>query len=246
MKKLLLLSALLIFACSSDDGSDNNSNNYKLVANFNYSYTLDNTNLPVQYGNCTYNYDGNKLLNITGSTNDGSFIVNYTYNENNKISGIANVTSGTSGEAEYDNQGRITTWTYTEIYEHSPDNLDVSVANFVYNQDGSVVLTWQENQESYTYLLDQNGNVVSVDNIYHYTYDNKNNPFKNILGNGFFINSWISGLTVLANGLNNNIITENGNIFNYTYDDDNYPISINSPNGTDDISNIQVTITYTN
>ena len=65
-------------------------------------------------------------------------------------------------------------------------NPSVSIANFVYNQDGSVVQTWQgDGQTSYTYLFDQNENIttiISTMNIpynvtnteSHYTYDNCN------------------------------------------------------------------------
>ena len=259
MKKLLLLSALFIFACSSDDSSDtndDNSNNYKLVETYQYSYVNNDPNSN-NFGNlyettASYSYDGNKLLNITISNNDGSGTVNYTYNENNKISGVYFV-GGDVGEAEYDNQGRLVTWTYTDVDDNPVGNPSIGVANFVYNQDNSVVQTWSLGS-SFTYLFDQNGNITTITNPAwdgntekNYTYDNKNNPFKNILGNGFFINAWFQGLN-LHPSINNNIITaENeNNIFFYTYDEDDYPISFNSPNGFDYKSNIQVNITYTN
>jgi len=256
MKKLLLLSALLIFACSDDDSSDtnNNYNNYKLVDTYQYSY-VNNDPGSSNFGNIyediiSYSYDGNKLLN---ASND-EFIVNYTYNEDNKISAVY-FSGGDVGEAEYDNQERLVTWTYTDVDDNPIGNPSVSIANFVYNQDGSVVQTWQgEGQSTFTYLFDQNENIttiISTTNNFtnsekHYTYDNKNNPFKNILGNSFFVNIWFNPLNISA--LNNNIITaENeNNIFFYTYDDDDYPISLNSPNGFDYKSNIQATITYTN
>lgn len=262
MKKLILLSTLLIFACSSEDSSDtndNNSNNYKLVETYQYSYVNNDPNSN-NFGNlyettASYSYDGNKLLNITISNNNGSGTANYTYNENNKISGVYSA-GGDVGEAEYDNQGRLVTWTYTDVDDNPVGNPSISVANFVYNQDGSVVQTWEgEGQSTYTYLFDQNGNMTTIINPdewdgnteKNYTYDNKNNPFKNISGNGFFINAWFQGLNLYPS-INNNIITaENeNNIFFYTYDEDDYPISFNSPNGFDYKSNIQVNITYTN
>jgi len=80
----------------------------------------------------------------------------------------------------------------------------------------------------------------------NYTYDNKNNPFKNISGNSFYINIFFKPLGLI--GLRNNVITaENeNNIFFYTYDEDDYPTNFNSPNGFDYKSNIQVNISYTN
>jgi hypothetical protein len=259
MKKLFLLTAFLIFACSSDDSSNNddNSNNYKLVETYQYSYVNNDPNSNnfgnLYEGTISYSYDGNKLLNITISNNDGSGTVNYTYNENNKISGVY-FAGGDVGEAEYDNQGRLVTWTYTDVDDYPIGNPFISVANFVYNQDGSVVQTWQGGQSN-TYLFDQNGNITTIINPdawdgnteKNYTYDNKNNPFKNISGNGFFINIWFQGLNLYPS-INNNIVTaENeNNIFFYTYDEDDYPISFNSPNGFNYKSNIQVNITYTN
>lgn len=260
MKRFLILTTILLFACSSDDSSDTNDdnlNNYKLVETYQYSYVNNDPNSN-NFGNlyettASYSYDGNKLLNITISNNNGSGIVNYTYNENNKISGVY-FAGGDVGEAEYDNQGRLVTWTYTDVDDYPVGNPSISVANFVYNQDNSVVQTWSSGS-SFTYLFDQNGNVSSVINPNswggntekNYTYDNKNNPFKNILGNNFFINNWFQGLN-LSPSINNNIVTaENeNNIFFYTYDEDDYPISFNSPNGFDYKSNIQVNITYTN
>ena len=142
MKKLLLLSALLIFACSSDDSSDkndDNSNNYKLVETYQYSYVNNDPNSD-NFGNlyemtASYSYDGNKLLNITISNNNDSGIVNYTYNDNNQISGVY-YSGGDVGEAEYDNQGRLVIWTYTDVDDNPNGNPSISVANFVHNQDG--------------------------------------------------------------------------------------------------------------
>ena len=257
MKKLFLFSTFLIFACTSDDSSDtnnDNSNNYKLVDTYQYSY-VNNDPDSSNFGNIyeaiiSYSYEGNKLLNIS----NGEFIVNYTYNENNKISAV-NYSGGDVAEFEYDNQGRISVYIYTDIDDYPPGQPSIDIANFVYNQDGSVVQIWQEKGgSSYTYLFDQNGNITTFINPdawdgnteKNYTYDNKNNPFKNISGNSFFINVFFKPLGL--GGLSNNVITaENeNNIFFYTYEKDDYPISFNSPNGFDYKSNIQVNISYTN
>ena len=251
MKKILLLSVLVIFSCSGgDDSVYNNSSDYKLVDTINISWIDNETDPPTQYqDNLTYNYDGNKLLNIT----NGIYINNYTYNDNNQISAVYR-SAGDYAEFEYDNQGRISIYTYTDVDDNPPGQPGIDVANFVYNQDGSAVQTWQgqgDNQPDFIYSFDQNGNVTTVINAdnseMYYTYDNKNNPFKNILGNGFFINQWFNALYYIP-ALNNNVITaENeNNIFFYSYDEDDYPISINSPNGAAERSNIQVNITYTN
>ena len=78
MKKILLLSVLVIFSCSGgDDSVYNNSSNYKLVDTINISWIDNETDPPTQYqDNLTYNYNGNKLLNITNGiyiNKDGFF-----------------------------------------------------------------------------------------------------------------------------------------------------------------------------
>lgn len=250
MKKLILFPTLLIFACSGDDSSDNNSINYKLVDTYQYSY-VDNDPNSNNFGNLyegvvSYSYDGNKLLNITDDES-GEF-VNYTYNEDNLISAVY-PSGGDVAEFEYDNQGRISVYTYTDVDDHSPGQPEVDVANFAYNQDGSVVQTWQGGvgQSGSPFFFDQNGNITTAMEE-NYTYDNKNNPFKNILGHSFFVNFWYQTIYSLGAGINNNMITagNENNIFFYTYDDDDYPITINSPNGYNYQSNIQINITYTN
>ena len=129
----------------------------------------------------------------------------------------------------------------------------------MYNQDGSVVQTWEgEGQSTYTYLFDQNGNMTTIINPdewdgnteKNYTYDNKNNPFKNVLGHSFYI--WLNPLDI--GGFNNNVISLNGVSWSYSYDSNNYPLTIYTsgmlgsaaPNDWDYASNINATITYKN
>jgi hypothetical protein len=240
---------------TSNDGGDNSSN-YKLVDTISVSYEYDDTisgNLVSYEETYTYDYAGNKLLNISSSNAS----VNFTYNDNNQISTVYNPGFYVN-EFEYDNQGRVSAYIYTEF----DGGESTGEANFVYNQDGSVIQTWQGSQEARTYLFDDNGNIITISNSYfentttvkHYTFDNKNNPFKNITGNGFFFNFYIQPI-FLNKGVSNNVLTvENENsILFYTYDDDDFPTNINSPNIFLDGHtyngyhyNVQINITYTN
>ena len=243
---------------TSNDGGDN-SNNYKLVDTITVSYEYDDItsgNLVSFEETYTYDYAGNKLLNASSLSNPLG--VNFTYNNNNQISAIE-YANGDFGEADYDNQGRLINWTYTEF--EGGETPYTSQANFVYNQDGSVIQTWQGSQEARTYLFDDNGNIITRSNsdfgnttVKHYTFDNKNNPFKNITGNGFFFSFYIQPI-FLNKGVSNNVLTvENENsILFYTYDDDDFPTNINSPNIFLDgyvyngyHYNVQINITYTN
>ena len=125
------------------------------------------------------------LLNVTDD--ESGVLVNYTYNEDNLISAVY-ASGGDVAEFEYDNQGRLSVYTYTDVDDYPPGQPGIDVANLVYNQDGSVVQTWQgEGQSTGTILFDQNGNITKTINPdawdgnieKNYTYDNKNNPFKN-------------------------------------------------------------------
>ena len=240
---------------TSNDGGDN-SNNYKLVDTITVSYEYEDIisgNLVSYEDIISYSYDGNKLLN----TSNGEVIVNFTYNEDNKISTVYNPGFYVA-EFEYDNQGRVSVYNYTEF--DGDETPETPQANFVYNQDGSVIQTWQGSQEVITRLFDDNGNMVTriggttieqYDADY-YTYDNKNNPFKNITGNGFFLGVFTQQPFLLRAGVSNNVLTyENeNNILFYTYDDDDFPTNINSPyilrDGVENYYNIQINITYTN
>lgn len=247
----------LVFACSNDDSSNNvNFNNDKLVDTIQFSYTYNDPEAfnfgDLREGSVLYSYAGNKLLNMTIIDESGNITNNFTYNEDNLISAVY-YWNGDVAEFEYDNQGRISAYTYTQENDPFPQIM-TEMSNFEYNQDGSVVETRQIGDlTTVTYSFDHNGNMTTAiysspsgDAQLNFTYDNKNNPFKNILSNGFFINKFIDFLCMPLTIKNNTITAGNeNNIFFYTYDDD-YPISINSPNGFINISNIQINITYTN
>ena len=259
MKKLLLLSALLIFACSSDssdtnDNNDNSSTNGLLVDTVQLSYlVMSNQELTQEEGTYSYNYDGNKLVSINSIINGETKTNNFTYNDNNQFSAVYN-SSGDYIEYEYDELGRLTVSTYTDVDDYPTPVIRRSV--YLYNQDGTVRTRYNDgNTEPHrTDTFDQNGNLISTTFIdgsnnnetRSYTYDNANSPFKNMTGHHFG-GSYYYGFPALFSGGNNALTVENeNNRYFYTYNDDNYPISVNSTNGIYRYSNIQATITYTN
>ena len=258
MKKLLLLSALLIFACSSDESdiNDNSSTNGLLVDTVQFSYLLSAAFVVTQVeGTYSYNYDGNKLVSMDFSIINGETgTTNYTYNDNNQFSVVYHW-GGDYEEYEYDELGRLTVSTYTDVDESITPVTRRSV--YLYNQDGTVRTSYYNGntEPNGTDTFDQNGNLIST--TYYgsndnrtYTYDNANSPFKNMTGH-FFEGSYSYSFPALFSGGNNVLTYENENSrFFYTYNDNNYPISVNSPNGFgddfygDSHKNIQATITY--
>ena len=255
MKKLLLLSALFIFACSSDesDSNDNSSTNGLLVDTVQFSYLLSAAFVVTQVeGTYSYNYDGNKLVSMDFSIINGETgTTNYTYNDNNQFSVVYHW-GGDYEEYEYDELGRLTVSTYTDVDESITPVIRRSV--YLYNQDGTVRTSYYNGNTEPTEIstFDQNGNLISTTFIdgsnnnetRSYTYDNANSPFKNMTGH-HFEGSYYYGYPALFSGGNNALTVENeNNRYFYTYNDDNYPISVNSPNGIYRYSNIQATITY--
>ena len=256
MKKLLLLSAFLIFACSSDD----NSIDAVLVEKFELSFIDNDPNSSTfgeQYQSVySYNYDGNKLTSIDLEIiSEGIEIpeaIQVQYNTANQITSLY-LYGGDFTEYEYDEQGRISVYTYVE--NSSTGQTNSNVTNLIYNQDGTVS-TLDENGFGTTSALDDDGNIVSIKNndsnepYYVASYDNKNNPFKNVLGNSFYI--WLNPLDI--GGFNNNVTSLNGVSWSYSYDSNNYPLTIYTsgmlgsaaPNDWDYASDINATITYIN
>ena len=258
MKKLLLLSALFILGCSSDDSSDTNDNNDNsstnglLVDTVQLSYlVMSNQELTQEEGTYSYNYDGNKLVSINSIINGETKTNNFTYNDNNQFSAVY-YSSGDYIEYEYDELGRLTVSTYTDVDDYPTPVIRRSV--YLYNQDGTVRTRYNNGNTEPTEIstFDQNGNLISTifidgsnnNETRSYTYDNANSPFKNMTGHHFG-GSYYYGFPALFSGGNNALTVENeNNRYFYTYNDDNYPISVNSTNGIYRYSNIQATITY--
>lgn len=270
MKKVLLFSALLILGCSEDENSNiqNITSENALVDTFTYSY-IDNDTNSSDYGNQVeviehYNYIGNKLVSIDISFDGNETIGAYSleYNDVNQITKY-NIQGGDSAEYEYDEFGRVIIYTYTDVDDFPTPN--ISIGNYTYNQDGTVSFAFETDEDSSdVYYLDQNGNIIRVTNVYNTwdgstqittylesSYDNKNNPFKNVLGESVFVRY---GSPISYGDYNNNVISTNGNPWFYTYNEYDFPITINSPLGLQDTSdgywnskwiNIQADITYT-
>ena len=124
MKKLLLLSAIFIFACSSEDSSndDDNSIDAVLVERFELSFIDNDPNSSAfgeQYQSVySYNYDGNKLtsidLEIISEGIDIPDAIQVQYNTANQIANLY-LYGGDITEYEYDEQGRMSVYTYTDV-----------------------------------------------------------------------------------------------------------------------------------
>jgi len=247
MKKLKLLFTILIgltiLSCSSDD--DNNQtpdNTSKLIK----KVTLSNQNQTYSV-NFSYNSD-NSIDKLEYLDTGGDFIEQYFYN-NGELDRIERqdlngVTEGSSEVYSYENgqpveqKDYINITTLDEVFKYFyNNNLLSSIQYFGFNE------TEYSKQDIYQY--DSNQNVISILTDYVnasiseeetvFTYDSKNNPFKNIEPKITLKESFIS--------FNNNLVTEvktnlskNTSIstknYTYSYDNDEYPISRTDGNET--------------
>lgn len=227
MKKLLYLFsavALTLTSCSNEDDSNNSSSSVlltKIIETFE-----DNSTLTTEF-----RYSGTKLTRITDD--DGRFDFTYT---NDLITEVKYYESNTLLQTEtyqYDSSGRVTTYVII-------DNIDTdwgSKETYTYNTNGTVSVNYYSGDASSQTNLDRTGTITFLNGeinqisfsdgkIITYSYDNKNNPFKNVTGY-----DKINFCNQEGNGVLHNIIQEDDSTdlddisTTYTYNSNDYPIT---------------------
>jgi hypothetical protein len=240
MKKLLYLFAFLtvfLSSCSSD-----NDDSSSLVLLKKYVETLEDGSTFTM----NFNYNGNKLLGSTGDFNSSSTV---TYNGNliTKIEYFNGSTLTQENIYQYNNNDKLINFKSNEYYSTS-GNYGTSV-DYTYNSDGTVSFSKYSgdlslpltlSSEGY-FTFDSHGRVTSAvqDNGYTetFTYDDKNSPFKNILGidklpfEGDYANNFINNFIIRTN-------TYSGSNFTLTYNSNDY-LSIEIEDDGDEITTTQ-------
>lgn len=179
-------------------------------------------------------YNGNKLVKITDGSSEYTTIT-YTgdlitsiqhYDDTNTLIASEHFT--------YNGSNKLVTNLYKDLISN-----DASKETYVYNADGTISvskysgdITTQTNYDGYYKMYFQNREVVKEENYdstgnlietTDYTFDGKNNPFKNIVG-------WpqLQYSQSQMGGAYQNVIQNNGTfeIFSnsYTYDANNFPL----------------------
>jgi hypothetical protein len=227
MKKIILcfsLVAMSLASCSSDSESTNESNDV-LVKKIAFNAVTDEYSEVVQY-----TYNGNKL--IKGVYDDGSEEI-YTY-DGNLITEIKIVEDGDVTYSEtfsYDSNDRLIAYVSQEVGFTESET-------FVYNSDGTVTSTIGTGGAANirTLYFDNDELVKIVDasgRTYDYTYDAKNNPFRNVTG--FDKIAYVIHGDHEFFGRKQNILTIHETTENVdymtntmTYNADNYPLTATS------------------
>ncbi|MFZ4672212.1 MAG: hypothetical protein ACOYLT_09395 [Flavobacterium sp.] len=248
MKKILYLfsiSFLMLQSCSSDDNNSSNSTSVLVKKIIETS--------PDGVFTTIFTYNGNKIadatFSVTGSiASTGSFTYTgdlitkvdifdntntlvgrsiYNYNLDNKLASFVVLNYA-------NDSGRRATYTY---------NSDGTISSSEYEGD----LTSQTTLNETKTIIFNNGEVSSlVENIgsitetNSFTYDNKNSPFKNVLGSDKLSYAVFGTLT---SEINHNLIKMDTSIgtsnfvsnWQYTYNSNDYPTlksSVENPNET--------------
>jgi hypothetical protein len=260
MKKLLCLfafSAVFLTSCSSSDNSSTPvTESDVLVTKTVETYAYDNSTVTTNY-----TYNGKKI--VRSSDSDGIY-ENYTYTGDL----ITNVKVYDDTDTllleeflTYNASGQLITY-LSKDYENNTGRKEV----FVHNSNNTVSYSvYKGNISAQTTLSETgtiyltNGEVSQIDSTVLspsysgtrvYTYDTKNNPFKNITGG-----DKINFINIEAIGVSRNILTDNYTstfptnemyTTTYTYNSLNFPLTESEIEGTDPSTVVTTQYTYTN
>lgn len=236
MKKLIFLFSVVVLILSSCSKSDNTQQNENPL--------IDTSNILIKKiietvsgvsVTSTFTYNGKKLVSISNSNNT---IANYTYT-GDLITGLDFYSGATLSQKDtytYNANNQITT--YIRL------NYGVNAGNkivFTHNSDGTISfieyfgdLTTQTTLNESGKLFFLNGEIIKVERYVgttttlssttNYAYDDKNHPFKNILG--YDKTSFLNGN---PKGISHNFLSRTSSsqssTFNYTYDTNGFPIN---------------------
>ncbi|MBE8725845.1 hypothetical protein [Flavobacterium hungaricum] len=227
MKKILCLFGaltLVLTSCSSDDSSSESSDNVLLKKTI-------ITNSDGEKTTINYKYDGNKIVSAIDDSGDSNMYYTYTGDLITKIE--YKYPDGTIDQINtysYNAEGKLTTflrvdpemdWGNKEVYTY---NTDGTITAQAYSGD-SKTQTLKGTVNTIKFINGEVSEIVSAASWenHKYTYDDKNNPEKNILGMDKI--AFVDGE---ANGVKFNILTDTseGDLWTnstFTYNDKGYP-----------------------
>jgi hypothetical protein len=231
MKRLVYIFSVVVLTLASCSSNDDNTSSpvlpTQVIETINYGGNIETSTI-------NFIYNGSKIVRAEL----GSDVADYTYTDNliTKLEYKRNNEVITRHEYIYDNNERLINIKSFEFDDISGDF--GSNADYVYNSNGSVSFTVYSGNlpdliqsSSGTITLNAEGLVASVVSStgysYAYTYDTKNNPFKNIMGGNklLFFND------EATNNSNRNYLSEvvsygnsiNTATYNHTYNSNDFP-----------------------
>jgi len=260
MKKLLCLfafSAVFLTSCSSSDSSSTSvTESDVLVTKTVEHYTNDNSTVTTNF-----TYNGKKI--VSAAYSDG-ITETYTYT-GELISGIKQYDDTNTLIVEetftYNGSGQLVTYLLRdydsnhgrkEVFVHNSNN---TVSYSVFTGDNDT----QPNATETGTIHFTNGEVTQIDNTVNspsitgtriYTYDSKNNPFKNITGveKINFVNEEAIGVShnILTDHYTSTFPTDETNTTTYTYNNLNFPLLESEFDGSNTAPSVTTQYTYNN
>ncbi len=234
MKKLALAFSALLLILSSCSSSDSSSSSTTDVLPKKSIYTDDDGTYTT-----LFTYNGNKIVTAI-SDDDTSIEFTYTGDLITKIEYFEGSTLDQTDTYTYNSSNQLVTFLRITYLDDYGDR-----TTYVYNSDGTISFTDYSGDSTSQTMVDRNGKIFfennelvktefyigsssTLFNTLTYTYDTKNNPFKNVTG--FDKTGYDEGYT---QGVNRNILTILGTAFNsddatydYTYNSSNYPTNV--------------------
>lgn len=243
MKKIFLFASVLVLTLSSCSSSDDSSPD---PANMLVKSFTSNDEDGVLKTNVTYN--GNKIVKMFDS--DG-YRAQFTYTGNliTRIDSYVDDNLEQRDNFTYDSSGRVLSY---QMLDYGSETGDLTT--FEYNADGTVStelfvgdLDNQTMLNNTGTIYFTNGEVSKIEKYFDgtlastslYTYDTKNNPFKNITG--FSAISFTDGD---ASGILHNVLTNvyegSSSTFAMTYNSSDYPTKIVETEGSTIASTVDI------
>ncbi len=241
MKKILCLFGaltLLLTSCSSEDSPSSDL----VLLKKNVITTPEGDKITVNY-----KYDGNKIVSTTDDSGDVGLYYTYTGDLITKIEfKYADGTVDQINTFSYNAEGKLTTfvrvepnmdWGHKEVYTY---NADGTVTAQSFSGDGTTQ-TLEGTTNTIKFVNGEVSEIISEDASWEnhkYTYDNKNNPTKNILGMDKI--AFVDGE---GNGVKFNILTDTseGDLWTnstFTYNENGYPVK-EVDTGSDSLGTIE-------
>jgi hypothetical protein len=260
MKKILCLfafSAVLLTSCSSSDSSSTPlTESDVLVTKTVEHYTNDNSTITTNY-----TYNGKKIVS---SVDTDGFTETYTYT-GDLISSIKEYDDTNTLLVEetftYNGSGQLVTYLLKdfdtnhwrkEVFVHNSNN---TISYMVYKGDN----VEQTNLTETGTIHFTNGEVSQIDftvislsytGTRVYTYDAKNNPFKNITGGDKinFVNEEAIGVShnILTDHYTSTFPTDEMYTTTYTYNSLNFPLTASEFDGSGTAPSVTTEYTYNN
>lgn len=243
MKKILFLVLVSCFlnSCSSDSGTPSTSDTDNILIRKIISTSPSGMGSSNTYAT-TYTYNGKKLV-TANSNNDAVFQYYYTGDLITSIKFYFRGALQATTTFQYDGSNRLILWTE---YVGAPETRINREREFHHNTDGTITVDGRifdssENEFSpintEKYFLNSNDEVERVEilspngtQVIQYTYDDKHNLFKNVIGFKEINKLFVEGndaniISIIFSGYDPGNNNESAEVRTYTYNTEDFPIT---------------------